>query len=223
MAANDPAAPMSGGDFDWVAFDAYGTLFDITGEDWAAPEVIATFRQKQVQYTWLVTLMEDYHDFDQVSRAAIEYAAAAHSVDLDIEDVLGRQVRIRTFPEVPDALERMRVGGRRLAIVSNGRPDSLNALARNAGVRDRFAAIVSVHPLRVFKPSPRVYRNALEELGVEPNRLLFVSSNGWDVAGAISFGLRVCWVNRAGAPAERIGGRPELEVRDLSELAAKFD
>ena len=210
-------------DFDWVAFDAYGTLFDITGEDWAAPEVIATFRQKQVQYTWLVSLMEDYRDFDQVSRAAVEYAAAVHGVDLDIDEVLGRQLRIRTFPEVPDALERMRAGGRRLAIVSNGRPDSLDTLARNAGVREMFAAIVSVHPLRVFKPSPRVYANALAELGVERDRLLFVSSNGWDVAGAAGFDLRVCWVNRAGAPAERIGRRPELEVRDLSELAAKLN
>jgi 2-haloacid dehalogenase len=210
-------------DFDWVAFDAYGTLFDITGEDWAAPEVIATFRQKQVQYTWLVSLMEDYRDFDQVSRAAVEYAAAVHGVDLDIDEVLGRQLRIRTFPEVPDALERMRAGGRRLAIVSNGRPDSLDTLARNAGVREMFAAIVSVHPLRVFKPSPRVYANALAELGVERDRLLFVSSNGWDVAGAAGFYLRVCWVNRAGAPAERIGRRPELEVRDLSELAAKLN
>lgn len=203
-----------------IAFDAYGTLFDVTGEDWAAPEVVQTFRAKQLQYTWLVSLMEAYSDFDEVSRAAIEYAAAAHGVEVDVEAVLQRQRRTLTFAEVPAALARIAAGGaRRLAIVSNGRPDSLAALVANNGLASVFAAIVSVHPLRVFKPSPRVYQRALDELGVGREQLFFVSSNGWDVAGAAQIGLRTAWVNRTDTPPEGVGGRPEIVVRDLTELA----
>jgi 2-haloacid dehalogenase len=205
---------------DAIAFDAYGTLFDVSGEDWAAPAVVQTFRAKQLQYTWLVGMMGEYRDFDEISRAALEYSAAAHRVSLDVDAVLERQRRIRMFPEVPAALRRVGAArGRRLAIVSNGRPDSLAALVANSGAGDAFAAIVSVHPLRTYKPAPEVYRRALQELGTVRERLLFVSSNGWDVAGAAQFGLRTAWVNRAGAPAEGVGGRPEIVVRDLAELA----
>lgn len=203
-----------------IAFDAYGTLFDVGGEDWAAPEVVQTFRAKQLQYTWLVGLMAAYRDFDQISHAALEYSAALHGVNLDIDAILARQRRIRTFPEVPAALAR--VGGkpgRRLAVLSNGRPDSLAALVANNGLRDAFASIVSVHALRTYKPAPAVYRYALDQLGTIPQRLLFVSSNGWDVAGAARFGLRCAWVNRSGAPGEGVGGRPEIMVRDLTRLA----
>lgn len=205
-------------DFDWVAFDAYGTLFDVTGEEWAAPEVVQSFRQKQLQYTWLVSLMEAYRDFDEVSRAAIEWAAAAHGVSVDVGGVLERQLRIQTFAEVPAALRRLAAAGLRLAIASNGRPDSLRTLVANSGLEEVFQRIVSVHPLRVFKPSPRVYSLVLEELDVRAERLLFVSSNGWDVAGAAQFGLRTAWVNRSGAPPEGVGGRPELMTDDLREL-----
>lgn len=207
------------GTLEAVAFDAYGTLFDVTGENWAAPEVVQTFRAKQLQYSWLVSLMEAYRDFDDLSRAALEYAAAAHGVEVEVEAVLERQRRTGIFAEVPDALERIAAGARRLAIVSNGRPDSLAALVANSGLQGLVAAIVSVHALRVFKPSPRVYQRALDELGVARERLLFVSSNGFDVAGAAHFGLRTAWVNRAGAPREGVGGRPEIVVRDLLELA----
>lgn len=203
-----------------IAFDAYGTLFDLAGEDWAAPEVVQMFRAKQLQYTWLVSLMGTYRDFDDISRAALEHTAAANGIELDVDAILERQRRIRTFPEVPAALLRMGAGRvRKLAIVSNGRPESLAALVANNGLDQLFARIVSVHPLGTYKPSPRVYRHALDELGTAAQRLLFVSSNGWDAAGAAQFGLRTAWVNRTGAPSEGVGPRPEIEVSDLTELA----
>jgi 2-haloacid dehalogenase len=205
---------------DVIAFDAYGTLFDVAGEDWAAPEVVQTFRAKQLQYTWLVSMMATYRDFDDISRAAVEYCAAAHGVTLDVDSVLERQRRIRAFPEVATVLRRVGAArSRRLAIVSNGRPESLAALVANNGLGQTFASIVSVHPLRTYKPAPEVYRHALDELGAVRERLLFVSSNSWDAFGAAQFGLRTAWVNRAGVPGEGVGGRPEIVVRDLTELA----
>lgn len=214
--------PPRAADFDWLAFDAYGTLFDVTGEDWAAREVVQSFRMKQLQYTWLLSLMGDYRDFDEVSRAAIEWAAAAHGAEVDVDTVLARQLRTRTFPDVPDALARLAAAGPRLAIASNGRPESLQALVVNAGLERLVSSIVSVHPLGVFKPSPRVYALVLEQLESTRERLLFVSSNGWDIAGAAHFGLRAAWVNRTKLPRERVGGQPEFQVGDLSELAELF-
>jgi 2-haloacid dehalogenase len=91
-----------------VGFDAYGTLFDVTGARWAAPEVVATARQKQLQYSWLATLMGDYHDFRELTRRAIEYALAQHSVGgLDVDQALAAQTRLPPYPDVPEALERL--------------------------------------------------------------------------------------------------------------------
>ena len=203
-----------------VAFDVYGTLFDITGERWGPPEVVATMRQKQLQYSWLVSLMGNYLDFREVTRRAIEYALELHGFDGDVDEIMKSQLHLRPFPETVQALERLG-NGRRLAILSNGHPDSLEALLANAGLRDRFSAVVSVHELRLFKPAPDVYRHLLDVMGLERERVLFVSSNAFDVAGATNFGLRVAWVNRNRLPLERVGLRPELEVGDLTELSGR--
>ncbi len=204
---------------DAILFDVYGTLFDITGEDWARPEVVATMRRKQLEYSWLLSLMGEYRDFREVTRSAIAYALAQHHVEgISIGDVMRRQLTIRLFPEAPAALQRL---GRsqRLGILSNGHPESLAVLLRNAGIMEHFAWVISAHEVRVYKPSPLVYELAIDRTGMPGGRLLFVSANGWDAAGAAAFGMRVAWVNRAGIPAELVGGRPELVVPSLLELA----
>lgn len=204
---------------DAILFDAYGTLFDITGEDWARPEVVATMRQKQLQYSWLLSLIGEYRDFREVTRSAIAYALAQHHVEgISIEDVMRRQLAIQLFPDVPATLERLG-RGKRLGILSNGHPESLDSLLRNSGLGKRFTWVISAHEVRVYKPSPAVYRLAVDRANVTRDRLLFVSANGWDAAGAAAFGLRVAWVNRGGLPAEAVGGRPELVVTNLLELA----
>lgn len=204
-----------------IAFDVYGTLFDITGERWGAPGVVATMRQKQLQYSWLVSLMGAHLDFREVTRRAIDYAPKLHGIDGDIDLIMASQLSLRTFPETNQALERLG-RGRRLAILSNGHPDSLEALLLNAGLRDRFSSVVSADEVRIFKPAPAVYRRLLEVLGIDRERVLFVSSNAFDVAGATNFGLRVAWVNRSHLPLERVGGTPELEVANLSELVERL-
>ena len=209
-------------DFEVVAFDAYGTLFDITGEDWAPPEVVAAMRVKQLQYSWLASLMGDYREFRELTRAAIEFTLEQHRVDADVDDVMASMLRIRLYSDAEAALDRMSVGAR-LAILSNGDPDSLEQLLSNTGIRDRFEWVVSAHEVRTFKPSPAVYEQLLVRTSTSRERVLFVSSNGWDAAGAARYGLRVAWVNRTHAPLERIGGKPELTVNDLKELADRID
>ena len=207
-------------DFEVVAFDVYGTLFDITGEDWAAHEVVATMRTTQLQYSWLVSLMGDYRPFSELTRAAVEHALAVHATDADVDRVMEGMLRIRPYPETVAVLDRLRARAR-LAVLSNGDPPSLEALLANTGVRDRFDWVISAAEVSVFKPAPAVYQRLLDRTGVPRDRVLFVSSNGFDVAGAARFGLRVAWVNRRGSPSEGVGGQPELIVKDLADLAGR--
>ena len=205
-----------------IAFDLYGTLLDVTDIQGVPAEVVATLRQKQLQYSWLVSLMSEYRDFRDVTRAAAEYAVAHHGVsDVGAARLVDAQRDWPPYAEVPAALEELG-HGRRLAILSNGHPDSLEAVLTAAGLRDRFELVLSVHEVRVFKPAPAVYQLGLDRLGVGREQLLFVSSNGWDAAGAAAFGLRVAWVNRAGLTSERVGGQPELVVANLAELTARL-
>ena len=206
--------------FEAIAFDVYGTLFDITGQRWGLPEIVETMRRKQLEYSWLVSLMGDYIDFRQLTKSATEYALALHGAEGDVDAILQEQLRIRPYEEVRETLERL---GRkhRLAILSNGHPDSLEALLTNAGLRDRFTDVVSVHDTGVFKPAPAVYQRLLDVMRIDREGILFVSSNAWDAFGAARFGLRVAWVNRLRLPAEGVGRRPELEVASLSELVKK--
>jgi 2-haloacid dehalogenase len=165
--------------------------------------------------------MGRYEDFSRVTLSSLEWAC--ESLGLELEDqsrrvLLDEYRRLSMFPEVPEALERLSAL-KPLAILSNGHPDMLNALVDFNHVRERFrGGVLSVHAAKVFKPSPAVYRLAEEQLGVPRTMLGFVSSNGWDAAGAKSFGFRVFWVNRAGMPVERLGVRPDETIRDLRAL-----
>ena len=118
-------------------------------------------------------------------------------------------------PEAKAVTERCRQIASRLL---TGAP-RLDSLKEHAKLLDRLSPVLSVDELRLFKPHPGVYALAEERLGLARDRILFVSSNAWDVAGALSFGFHVAWVNRAGLPAERLGPAPDLVVSDLGELA----
>jgi len=216
-----------------LVFDAYGTLFDVHSVSRRAESLFpgkgaalsAAWRAKQLEYTWLRTLMGRYEDFDRVTRASLEWALA--SLGLEGDDAVHRALideyrRLAPFPEVPQVLEKL-AGSRPLAILSNGHPDMLMAVVEHNGLRERFrGGILSVHPARRFKPDPAVYRIAEEALGVPRPLVGFVSSNGWDAAGAKSFGFRAFWVNRTGAPVERLGVRPDAVVKGLDGLETAF-
>lgn len=211
-------------------FDAYGTLFDVAaaarlasaGQDWAPhwPKVAADWRRKQLEYTWLRAVAGAHADFWQVTQDALDWALEASGLEGAglRERLLALYWELPAFPEVPAMLEALAGQGCRLAILSNGSPGMLAAAVRHAGLEGRFAAVLSVEAVGVFKPEARVYGLVGAALGVAPGEVVFVSSNGWDACSGAAFGFRAVWVNREGAPMDRLHGRPDAVLRDLAAL-----
>ena len=207
-------------------FDAYGTLFDvhsvieagraITGDP-AALSLL--WRQKQLEYTWLRSLMGRYEDFWSVTEAALRFSVRRLGLTADepqLARLMDAYLSLACFPEVEAALERLVARPR--AILSNGSPRMLAAAVASSGLGRHLQHVLSVDTVRVFKPAPAVYALGPRALGIPAADLLFVSSNAWDVAGAKSFGYQVAWCNRSGAPREELGVQPDLEIARLDQL-----
>jgi 2-haloacid dehalogenase len=207
-------------------FDAYGTLFDvhsvvdagrsITGDPAA---LSATWRQKQLEYTWLRSLMGRYEDFWAVTESALRFAIrrlGLHASPADVERLMHAYLSLACFPDVRPALERRR--GRARATPSHGSPARPYAAVPSAQLSAHLEHVISVDAVKVFKPSPDVYALGPARLGIPAGDLLFVSSNAWDVAGAKVFGYRVAWCNRTNAPAEELGVTPDFEIATLDAL-----
>jgi 2-haloacid dehalogenase len=213
---------------DACVFDAYGTLFDVhsavaragqrLGDQ--AQAVSATWRQKQLEYTWLRSLMGAHVDFWQITADGLDYALEAHGAALpDLrESLLRAYLTLDAYPEVADALGSLKAMGKTLAILSNGAPGMLRAAVDGAGLAGVLDAVLSVEEVGIFKPSARVYRLAVDRLRTSAERICFVSSNAWDAAGAAHFGFRVAWVNRFAQRPERLPGIPAAEIRTLAGL-----
>ena len=213
-------------DIDAVAFDLFGTLLDVNSleaacaADAADPAAfVALWRQKQLEYSWLRALMGRYEDFWSVTAAALDYTTERFQVSLAEgrrDRLLAAWLSLRPYPDVPAALAAL--APRPLAVLSNGSSRMLKENLRAAGLDGRFAHVLSVDEVSTYKPSPAVYALAENRLGLPRERILFVSSNAWDVAGARTFGLTVAWVNRARALPERLGAAPHLVLRSLADL-----
>jgi 2-haloacid dehalogenase len=210
-------------------FDAYGTLFDVhsavarlrerVGEQ--ADALSQLWRTKQLEYTWLRSLMGRHDDFWQVTGDALDYALARTGVDPGVrEPLMQAYLSLDAYPEVPDVLRRLRAGGLKTAILSNGEPRMLEAGARSAGIDGLLDAVLTVEAAGIFKPHPKVYQLVLDRLEVSAEQVAFHSSNACDVNGAATFGLRAVWINRFGMPPVRMPGAAEHELRDLSGLPA---
>ncbi|MFQ5773324.1 MAG: haloacid dehalogenase type II [Kiloniellaceae bacterium] len=209
-------------------FDAYGTLFDVhsavrrggsaLGEKAAA--VSALWRQKQLEYTWLRSLMGEHVDFWQVTGDGLDFALAANGVEDPAlhGHLMNLYLSLEAYPDVGDALGRLREGGRKTAILSNGAPKMLNAAIDSAGLETLLDFTLSVEDVGVYKPDRRVYRLAVDRLGIEARRICFVSTNAWDAAGAAHFGFNVAWMNRFGQQPERLPGEPAAVITTLAEL-----
>jgi 2-haloacid dehalogenase len=211
-----------------AVFDAYGTLFDVAsaserargtlGERWQP--LAELWRAKQLQYTWLRSLMGRHADFWHVTGDALDFALA--SLGIDDPPLRARLMelyeRLDAYADAKPALEKLRAAGLKIAILSNGSPRMLDTAARSAGLGPLLDAILSIEEVGIYKPSPAVYRLAVDRLRAWPNEVLFVSSNGWDACGAKVAGFRVAWCNRTGQPPERVPERPDVEVRSLGEL-----
>ena len=207
-------------------FDAYGTLFDVHSVIEAGRAITADpvalsmlWRQKQLEYTWLRSLMGRYEDFWAVTEAALRFAVRRlrlPATDADLGRLMDAYLSLAPFPDVGSAMERL--GGAPLGILSNGSPRMLEAAVTSCGLAGAFRHVLSVDRARTYKPSPAVYALGTAALGLPAADVLFVSSNGWDVAGAAAFGYRTCWCNRLGAPVEELGDAPDLVVERLDQL-----
>jgi len=210
-------------------FDAYGTLFDLAAltraceNQWSnqGAAVADLWRRKQLEYTWLRTLMTKYQPFSAVTAAALRFATEAHGVNLSdaaTAQLLSTYRELPPYPEVAKTLRALKAGGRRLSILSNGSPDMLEPLVAHSGLAAELDCVLSVDSLAAFKPAPAVYQFASHRLGVDMSRIGFVSSNGWDIAGAHAAGLTCFWINRARLPAEGLGAEPKAVLGSLDEL-----
>src|SRR5262245_23578309 len=210
---------------DACVFDAYGTLLDVNSaaarcRDALGPQAdafSATWRRNQLEYSWLRSLMGAHADFWQLTTEALDYACERHAIaDASLRRRLLEIYReLSPYPEVPAMLREIRSAGFKTAILSNGTPAMLRAAVEAADLGAQFDQILSVESVGVFKPHPRVYQLAVDRLGVAAARICFVSSNGWDIAGAAHFGFRAVWINRAGEPRDRLPAGPEIELGDL--------
>ena len=188
-----------------VVFDAYGTLYDVQSvaavTDTAFPgygELISQiWRLKQLEYTWLRSLMGRYEDFSVITRDSLSFTLKTLGLTFDaaiFERIMDKYVHLDLYPDAKQTLAALK--GRKLAILSNGSTEMLNALVRNSGLDAILDATISIDSTRIFKPSPRTYELIETHLGVRPQEVLFVSSNPFDACGAKSFGLNVAWIER---------------------------
>jgi 2-haloacid dehalogenase len=188
-----------------VVFDAYGTLYDIQSvasiTDEAFPgygeAITQIWRMKQLEYTWLRSLMRRYEDFSVITRESLVYTLKLLGLKYDpsvFERIMDKYVHLELYPDAKQALIAMR--GSKLAILSNGSTDMLNTLVRNTGMDQVLDATISIDSKKVFKPSPDAYTLIEANLGISPAEVLFVSSNPFDACRAKSFGLNVAWIER---------------------------
>lgn len=211
-------------------FDAYGTLFDVAAAARSAasepgrealagawPLLADTWRAKQLQYTWIRNIAEEHADFWQVTQDALDFALEAHSLEENgLRDrLLQLYWELEAYPEARETLITLKAAGIKTAILSNGTKDMLNAAASSAGLEDQLDAILSVDAVGVFKPNRIVYDLVGQQFNVPPKEVAFVSSNGWDAAGASGYGFHTVWANRAGEPVDRLPWRPDEIASDL--------
>jgi 2-haloacid dehalogenase len=213
-----------------IAFDAYGTLFDVYSVSSLAEELfpgkgaqLATiWRDKQIEYTRLRTLCDKYADFWQVTGDALDYACATLGLEPTPSSrgrLMGQYAELSAFPENAEQLLRLKDAGITLSILSNGTPWMLDQAVKASGLEGYFEHILSVDAVKRFKTAPEAYQMGPDALGCHTKEILFVSSNCWDICGATWFGYRTIWLNRYGLPLERLGVEPHQIGTSLEDVA----
>jgi len=209
-------------------FDAYGTLFDVNaaaqneqqalGAKWE--EISNIWRLKQLQYTWLRSLQDNYTSFWNVTEDALDFALASANIKDDAlkTRLMDLYLSLTVYGEVPETLKRLTEAGIKCAILSNGSPEMLKAAVDNAGISSYLDGVYSVEELGIFKPHASVYQMAVDELEINPSEISFQSSNGWDAYSAKDFGFNVIWCNRFGQAEEQIPSTPDIQITNLSQM-----
>ena len=220
-------------------FDAYGTLFDVNAaartaanepnqeifkEVW--PSVSNLWRMKQLQYTWLRSMTSSYIDFWTVTQDSLDYSLEAHGLheNFDLKErLLALYWELQPYPEVSPVLKKLKTKGIKTAILSNGSPEMLSAAVKSSNLFDVIDEIISVEKVKIFKPSSLVYEQVKNVIECSKSEVLFVSSNGWDIAGAAGFGFETAWVNRSKEPIERLPDKPTHTLKNLQAISSFFD
>lgn len=214
-----------------LVFDLYGTLYNVhsvmaeceqryPGQGEA---ISVTWRQKQLEYTWLRGLTGDYKNFEEVTADALRYTANHLGLELDEEGkaaLCEAYLRLDAYPEVPAALAQLNTLP--LAILSNGSPNSIRKVVENSGLNAMFDQLISVDSVRTFKPNHSVYQLGVDRMGLAKEEILFVSCNPWDASGAKHFGYPVCWIKRNRVTFDELGQTPDMIACDLQDLADKL-
>lgn len=214
-------------------FDAYGTLFDVAAaarvaagepgrgnlaEVW--PALAEDWRRKQLEYSWLRAVTGDYVPFWEVTKDGLDWAMERAGLDdMELrERLLALYWELAAYKEVPFMLAHLKAAGQACAILSNGSKDMLEGAVDSAGIGEYLDAVLSVEDVGIFKPSSKVYDMVGERFDCARDEVLFVSSNGWDAAGAAAYGFRTVWVNRAGLPMDRLMAEPHHVLSDLTTI-----
>jgi 2-haloacid dehalogenase len=229
-----PAGAQTSGQFKAVkalAFDAYGTLFDVFSVTALCEQLFPgkgnqlaqIWRFKQLQYSLMRSLMGRHRDFWGLTEDGLVWATKNLQLDLTADkkkQLMDAYLSLAAFPDVKPGLEALKKQGIKLAILSNGEPKMLEAAAKSAGIRDLLDEIISVEEVKIFKVSPRVYNLAPERMKVSNPELGFVSANNWDAVAAASTGLRTFWIQRSTAEVpEELGFQVDTTVKAITDLA----
>lgn len=215
-----------------VVFDVYGTLYDVFSVmkkcehlyPGKGEQISKIWRNKQLEYTWLRTLMNRYENFWHVTEDALCYALDSLALEYDsnkINDIMSSYLSLDPYPEVIDALQKFK--SRKLAVLTNGNTDMIDKLVVVTGLNKFFQGVLSADTIQLFKPKPEIYQLAVDFLETTPKQILFVSSNAWDIAGAKSFGFTVGWINRFNQQPEKLGVQADYIATNLLDLAENIE
>jgi 2-haloacid dehalogenase len=210
-----------------IIFDAYGTLFDVNsaaekckdkiGDRW---ESFANYwRTTQLEYTWLRSLMNRHKDFWQITEDSLDKSMKVFNIDLSMRDELLNLYKVLSpFREVPEVLKTLKKKKFKLAILSNGTPALLDELVKSNNLDNIFDDIFSIEQVRIYKPDSKVYEMPIQKYSIKKNEIAFLSANTWDVSGGGNYGYQSIWVNRYKNIFDNLDYKPNLEIKDLSEL-----
>ena len=214
-------------------FDAYGTLFDVTSatrivaneEEYSSfpnhsVKVSNSWRIKQLEYSWLRNIMHEYIDFWQITKDALDFALEENQIKNEKlrQRLLDVYWNLSAYPEAHDVLTTLKANNIQTGILSNGSNQMLNSAVVSANLKNYLDKIISIDGIAIYKPDPKVYQMVLDQFNCKIEEVLFISSNGWDIAGASKFGFRTLWVNRNLIPKDRLTFMPNKITNNLSTI-----
>lgn len=213
-------------------FNAYGAILDTyipfdkyhdeLGEN--ALVIYKLWRAKRLQYSSQLSLMNQYTSYEKIRKLALDFACDVYGIqDENIKDkILDAHSKLSTYPDVKVVLNTLKDEGIVTAVLSNGSPQKLTAALKHAEIDNLFNGVYSTEQIKAYKPSPAVYEYVEEQLALPRGKICFISSNSWDIAGAVSYGFYSVWINRYERKPERLPFVADVEIKTLSELPSNI-